>query len=581
MDKAADTSIVHRLISLLDRVPLCTGLTQSFALGYTPARLKQDAVAGLVVSLVALPLSMALSIAIGLPPQHGLYTAIVAGFVAAIFGGARMQVTGPTAAFVVILAPIVAEFGLRGIIWCQLLAGAMLLILGITRMGRAINYVPYPVTTGFTSGIAIVIATIALADLLGVKGATQGHWPEKVSALIEQAGAISLPAIALGAVTLAIMALLPRLTKAIPPYVVGIVLATLAAAYLNRHGFALETIGSRFSFTDAQGQLQQGIPSMPPSLHVPGLSADPIYALPTLAELQKWLVPSAVIAALAALESLLSATVADSMAGTRHDPNAELNGSGLGNIASGLFLGIPATGAITRTAVNVGAGAFSPISVAIHSVLLLIYMMVLAPLIKYIPMTALSALLLLTALRMAQVPLFIKTIRTSPPSDVAVLLVCFGFTVMIDMVSGVIAGFLIASLIFMKRSIDSTQTQIHTARDPEHELDLPAGTLLFRIDGPLFFGTAEKAFDRAKTLTHEAHTVLIDMDAVPVIDLTGLQLLEELLQHITNDGRIIHLSAPHDTASRIRRKLPATLRENIRFHASVRTALRQLSRAAD
>lgn len=571
---------MSRLTQILDAVPIATGLRESLALGYNASRLKQDAMAALVVSLVALPLSMALAIAIGLPPQHGLYTAIVAGVVAGLAGGARMQVTGPTAAFVVILAPIVAEHGLRGIIWCQLLAGVMLLGLGISRLGRAINYVPYPVTTGFTSGIAIVIATIALADFLGVQGATQGHWPEKVMALGAQIDQINYYAVGLGLATFAVMYYLPKLTKAIPSYVVGIVLATIAAYFMNRHGIALDTIGSRFSFTDVSGAIRHGVPSTPPLFHLPGFSADPLYALPKLNELQKWFMPALVIAALAALESLLSATVADSMAGTRHNPNAELNGSGLGNIASGLFMGIPATGAITRTAVNISAGAFSPISVVIHSLLLLVYMMALAPLIKFIPMTALSALLIMTAIKMAQARVFIHTVRTAPTSDVIVLLVCFALTVMIDMVAGVIGGFIIATLMFLKRSVDASESSVHRGRHPQEDLDLPANALLFHIGGPLFFGTAEKAFDRARALTKDAPYVVIDMDDVPVIDLTGLQLLEELIGHILKENRTILLSASADVTKRIRRKLDADAQARVSFHVHVRAALRHLEKLA-
>jgi SulP family sulfate permease len=428
-------------------MPLATALREGLT-HYDLAKFRQDATAGLIVSLVALPLSMALAIAVGLPPQHGLYTAIVAGIVTALCGGSRFQVSGPTAAFVVILAPIVAEHGLRGIIWCQIIAGIMLLALGVSRLGKAINYVPHAVTTGFTTGIAVVIATIALTDLFGLPSGFAAHWLDKMAHLISHAGAIDLATLALGAVSIAVMIAVPRFNKLIPGPLVAMLIATGLAYALNRNGFDIATIGSKFTYIGKDGLDHAGVPPYPPQLNLPG-GSNPLFALPSMAELRAWFTPALVIAALAALESLLSATIADKMSGTKHDPNAELNGIGLGNIASGLVAGIPATGAIARTATNIAAGAVSPLSSIIHAVLLVIYMLALSPLIAYVPMTALSALLLMTAWRMSHVKDFMAVAKGNNKGDAAVLLVCFGLTVLIDMVAGVVTGMALATLLYL------------------------------------------------------------------------------------------------------------------------------------
>lgn len=538
-------------IALLKKIPLATALIECFEQGYGKRELKADLVAALIVSLVALPLSMALSIAVGLPPQNGLYTAIVAGIVAAVFGGSRLQVSGPTAAFVVIVAPIVAEFGLRGIIWCQILSGLLLIALGISRLGRVVSLVPYPVTTGFTAGIAVVIATIALNDFLGLglPGGT-GHWPQKVAALYTHIDAFNAAAFGVGVLALLIMIYLPKVTKAVPSSIVGIAVATGVAYILGQQGIGIDTIGSRFTYTLADGGVGHGVPPYPPTLAVPGFSSDPLFALPSVAELSAWFPAALTIAALAALESLLSATVADSMKGTRHNPDAELNGIGLGNIFSGMASGVPATGAIARTATNINAGGHSPLASVFHAVLLLAYMLILAPAIAYVPMSALSALLLMTAWRMSHAPQFLHMMKTSPKSDVAVLITCFFFTVMIDMVAGVLIGFTLAVLIFFRRMMRTMEVESH---EPAN-VKLPANTLLFRVDGPLFFGTAERAFERSQFLQPNVHTIILDMHNVPMIDATGLHHIASIANDLHTKGGRVKVVAPYRLMKTLRKQ---------------------------
>lgn len=561
------------LITLMKALPLATALIETLEHGYNFKKLRADLIAGLVISLVALPLSMALSIAVGLPPQNGLYTAIVAGIVAALLGGSTTQVSGPTAAFVVILAPIVAEHGMRGIVWCQILAGVMLLALGITRLGKIITYVPYPVTTGFTAGIAVVIATIALNDFLGIHVSTSGHWPEKVWALASHIQETNLIALAVGLVAFSIMIGLPKIAPKIPSAIVGIAFATLVSVALSHVDVHIDTIATRFSYIDLNGALQQGVPPFPPTLHVPGFSADPIFFLPSLEELRIWLMPALVIAALAGLESLLSATVADSMAGTRHEPNAELNGIGVANIASGLFLGIPATGAIARTATNINAGAISPLASVVHALLLLLYMVSLAPLIGYVPMTGLSALLIVTAWRMSHTKHFVHMIKTAPKSDAAVMITCFLMTVMIDMVAGVVTGVVLAIILFLRRLTIATEARLHLAHKNGTAYDLPHDTMLYHIDGPLFFGTAADAFARTEFLTHQASHIIFDMTMVPLIDVTAMNVLQEIIEEIQEAGRKVTLCLSNENEKRLKRRLPAPMQEKISFYTSVSQAL--------
>ncbi len=547
-------------------------LRESLKKGYNLKIFGQDLAAGLVVSLVALPLSMALSIAVGLPPEHGLYTAIVAGILTPLLGGSITQVSGPTAAFVVILAPIVTEFGLRGIIWCQILAGIIILIMGLARLGRYISYVPYPVTTGFTTGIAVVIATLSLKDFLGLPiGKIEDSFVGKLEQIFTFLPQMNLAEAGVGLFTLIIILHFNKLIKIIPSPIVGISLAAfLGWGLAQLYGIEITTIGSRFTYTLPDGTTGHGVPPLPPTFHLPGEAGNKLFAWPSFAELKTFLMPAMVIAALAALESLLSATVSDSMTGQRHSPNAELNGIGIANIFSGLFAGIPATGAIARTATNINAGARTPIASALHGVFLLLYVLSLAPLISYVPMSALAALLLITAYRMSHVHQFITVLKIAPVSDRITLASCFIFTVFIDMVAGVTVGFLLATLLLMKRVAELTHINVTplawsegSANDKKTAQDHD-DTFIFRIEGPLFFASAEQALNRLGSL-HGLRwkKLIIDLDQITLIDMSGIVAIESLLLQVTRGGQKIVLRGEKKLLDQIVQKLPPTLIQKV------------------
>ncbi len=535
--------------------PLSTALRAGLK-HYNAKTLRDDLIAGLVVSLVALPLSMALSIAVGLPPRHGLYTAIVAGFFAALLGGSTSQVTGPTAAFVVIVAPIVKNYGLHGIIWCEIMAGLMLICLGSFRLGKLIHYVPYPVVTGFTAGIAVTIGTLALNDFfgLGIKQLS-GHFVDKATTIIMHLPQMKPADFSVGLVTLLTIFLLPKVTTKIPSPPIGIAAGALLAWMLSRHGIDVDTLNTRFDYVDAAGVTHPGIQPWPPTLHLPG-SGDPLFALPSYNEFQALFSSALVVAALAALESLLSATVADSIARTHHDPNAELNGIGFANIMSGLAAGIPATGAIARTSAGIHAGAKTPIASATHALLILLYVVTLAPWISYIPMAALAALLITVAWRMSHAKQFYRIVRIAPRSDTVVLLSCFLLTVFVDMVAGVSVGMVMAALLFMKRISDLSYLKISTSEKPDvTHGKVPKGTMIYRFEGPLFFGSINKTLEGADFVDEDIHKLVIDLTHVPMIDVTGMLGMKTFLMTVTHGDREVYLCGERGVTGKIRAKI--------------------------
>jgi SulP family sulfate permease len=503
---------------------------------------RADLLAGIVVGIVALPLSMALAIAVGVPPQHGLYTAIVAGVVVALTGGSKFQVTGPTAAFVVILAPIVTKYGLAGLLIAGLMAGVLLIGMGAARLGKLIQFIPHPVTTGFTAGIAVVIATLQLKDALGLPIA---RWPEsyveKLIAIAEAIPHLSFAEVAVTAVSFPLLFVLPRYIKRIPPPLIVMVLVSGGVLLVHRFvpSFQPATIGSRFQSV-IDGHVVLGIPPRPPTLVVPwgqgGL---------TFAQVRE-LFPSAfAIAMLGAIESLLSAVIADGLTGKRHDPNAELVGLGIGNIVVPFFGGIAATGALARTATNIRAGGRSPFSSVIHAIFVLLAMVLLAPLVAYIPMAALASLLLVVAWNMSDVRHFWHIVRVAPRSDVLVLVACFLLTVIFDMVVAVTAGVVMAALLFMRRMADLTHARAVLERGTgETDRELPANVALYEIAGPLFFGAAEKAMGALDSVDNNTRVVIIDLSRVPTIDATGLVGLESALRKLTASKRHIILLGP-------------------------------------
>ncbi len=554
--------------------PIATAIRTGLK-GYGFAAFRQDMLAAFVVSLLALPLSMALSIAVGLPPQHGIYTAIVAGIVVPLVGGSQWQVSGPTAAFVVILAPIVTQYGLRGIIWSGILAGIILIIMGYARLGRLINYVPYPVTTGFTAGIAVVLATMSLNDFMGLGiDRLQGSYAEKLMLIVSSLPHFNPYTAAVGAVTLLLLFTAGKIVRFIPSAIMAVLAGTLLAAYFNEGGHIVATIAAKFSYVSPEGKVIPGIPPYPPVLHLPG--AGELFALPDVGEFRQLLFPALTIAVLAALESLLSATVADSMAGTRHDPNAELTGIGIGNILAALAAGIPATGAIARTATNINNGARSPLAASIHALLIMVYVVLLARWIGYVPMASLAALLIHTAYRMSHLRQFVRVLQIAPRSDVIVLLTCFALTIFIDMVAGVGVGMICAAFLLIQRLTDLTDVKVESGEETGPFQKMPAGTLLYRIRGPLFFGTIEKAFDRYRFTHDYIDNFIVDITDVPFIDMTGLVAMKSMLVSIAHEKRKVHIICNIPAvADKIRRKISEhKVSEFVRFHDRLDEVLR-------
>jgi len=540
---------VKQFDRLRSAVPFASGMRQAFANGYSVKSFRADLLAGLVVGVVALPLSMALAIAVGVPPQHGLYTAIFAGCAVALTGGSILQVSGPTAAFVIILAPIVSKHGLPGLLTAGLMAGGLLLAMGLFRLGRLIRYIPHPVTTGFTAGIAVVIATLQIRDALGL---TIAHMPEtylgKLEALFLARGSVSPVETGLTLLTLIILIGLPRVTRLIPSPLVAITVAALAGQAILQlfPGTEIATIGTRFQY-ESNGLLLQGIPRILPQPAWPWSGAAPSW------EFFRDLIPSAfAIGMLGAIESLLSAVVADSMTRTRHDPNSELIGQGIGNLLVPFFGGIAATGALARTATNIRSGARTPVASIVHSLVILLAILLLAPLIAYIPMAALAGLLLKVAWNMADLRHFRHTLLSAPKSDIFVLLSCFGLTVLFDMVVAVSVGVVLAALLFMRRMADLTETHlVEIEPDMQEPRFKPNGVALIEIAGPLFFGAAEKTVDTLSQIHSGTRAVVFDLGQVPVIDATGLVALESAIDKLYAEKRMVFLAEVMPQPARI------------------------------
>ena len=499
--------------------------------------------AGCVVGLVALPLSMALAIAVGVAPQYGLYTAIVAGFVVAVLGGSKFQVTGPTAAFVVILAPIVAKHGLAGLLTAGLMAGVILIVMGAARLGRLIEFIPHPVTTGFTAGIATVIATLQIKDVLGLRVAIMPDaYAEKIAAMWGARATASLSELGVGAATLALLIGIPRMTKRIPAPLLAIGAVSIVAAIVSRAfpaaDFHVATIGTRFH-SQVGDHIVAGIPPLPPLPRLPWGSGGLSFAM-----LHDLLGAAFAIAVLGAIESLLSAVIADAMTGKKHDPNAELVALGIGNVVAPFFGGIAATGALARTATNIRAGARSPIAAIIHSMFVLAAILLAAPLVAYVPMAALAALLLLIAWNMSDVRHAVHVIRVAPRSDVFVLLTCYVLTVAFDMVIAIGVGVVLAALLFMKRMSELTSTRLVSPAQTHAHREVPKGVSVYEIAGPLFFGAAQRAMDALEIVSDQSRAVVLALGAVPVIDATGLVALESALDRLRLQHKIVVIAGP-------------------------------------
>jgi sulfate permease, SulP family len=515
------------------------GLRASFRAGYGLAELRKDLLAGLTIGIVAVPLAMALAIATGVPPQYGLYTAIVAGAVIAITGGSRFNVSGPTAAFVVILLPIVQQHGIGGLLIATIMAGIILVALGLARMGALIQFVPYPVVLGFTAGIGVVIATLQLPDFLGLAVTEPGlHYIDKVGAIVRALPGVNPAELALGLMTLAILLFWPRLRWPVPAPLVGLVVAAVVGWLANQwiEG-SIETISSRFTW-EFRGASGQGIPPIAPGLllpwQLPGPDGTPLQL--SFGLIQALLGSAFAIAILAAIESLLCAVIANGLTRTRHDPNAELVGQGLGNIIAPFFGGITATAAIARTATSIRSGACSPIAAVVHSLVVLLAVIGLAGLLGQVPMAALAALLFVVAWNMSEPHLFLRTLRSAPRGDVAILLTCFLLTVLFDMVLAVGVGVGLAAALFIRQMALLT----HSSRLPggSHPVAgaLPAEVAVYDVNGPLFFAAAERAVSNLHVVDPGVRIIMLEMTDVPSMDGTAVVAVQGLVDEMQRQG---------------------------------------------
>ena len=496
--------------------------------GYSREQLIKDIISGIIVAIIALPLSIALAIASGVGPEQGLYTAIIAGFFISFFGGSRVQIGGPTAAFVVIIYGIVANYGTDGLIVATILAGIILVIMGICRFGSLIKYIPYTITTGFTCGIAVTLFVGQLKDFFGMEmESVPSEFLEKVIAYAKNIHSINLTATLIGVAAVAIMLLWTKVTDKIPGSLVAIVVTT-AIAYFAK--LPVNTIGSVY------GQLNSAFPAF----HVPSI---------TIELVQQMISPAFTIAVLAAIESLLSAVVADGMIGDTHKSNAELIGQGLGNIFSGLFGGIPATGAIARTAANVRNGGRTPIAGITHCITLTIILLVLMPLAALIPMTTLAAVLLVVAANMADWSSFFRLCKSAPKSDIIVLVITFFLTVFFDLVVAIEIGVVLAALLFMKRMAETadikawkyTDSPDITPGEAEKSRKIPHSISVFEICGPMFFAAADQLL--GINSDHRTKAVVIRMRSVPAIDASAMKCLHELAERAKKKN--IHLIFSH------------------------------------
>ena len=481
---------------------------------YDGKQFAKDVVSGIIVAIIALPLSIALALASGVAPEQGIYTAIIAGFLISFFGGSRVQIAGPTAAFATIVAGIVAKNGMDGLIIATLIAGVLLILMGVFRLGTLIKFIPYTITTGFTAGIAVTIVIGQIKDFLGLtyaKGVKPIETMEKIEAVIKHIGTLNWQALVVGVVCLAILIIWPYINKVIP----GSLIAVLAGiAMVKGLGMKVNTIGDLYT-----------ISSSLPALHIPKMS---IYMVRDLFS------DGFTIAVLAAIESLLSCVVADSMINSKHRSNMELVAQGIGNIGSALFGGIPATGAIARTAANIKNGGRTPIAGMVHSIVLVLVLVVLMPYAALIPMPTIAAILFMVTYNMCGWRTFVELCKKAPKSDILVLLVTFVLTVVFDLVVAIEVGMIIACVLFMKRMSEEAEIKGWKYFDDENDPDaielrtVPQSVRVYEISGPMFFGAADRIAEI--TLKDFTKCLVIRMRGVPAVDATAMHSLELLYE---------------------------------------------------
>ncbi len=509
--------------------------------GYTRQDLISDLIAGVIVGLVALPLAMAFGIASGVTPQAGIYTAVVAGLLISALGGSRLQIGGPTGAFVVIVAGIIAAHGVSGLLMVTIMAGAILVLMAVTGLGAAVKYIPRPVTIGFTNGIAILIASTQITDFLGLEtGAAPSEFLLRMRFLVDRLGSVHWLALLIAISSLAVILLLPRLTKRLPGSIVALVLATLAVAAF---GLPVETIGSKFG----------GIPTGFPHVSFPDFRSELIIPL----------LPAAVtVAMLAAIESLLSAVVADGMSGDKHNSNVELLAQGIANLAVPFVGGIPATGAIARTATNIKSGARTPVSGIVHALTLLVILLVAAPLARFIPLATLAAILFVVAYNMSEWR-EVRTILKLSKADIIVWVMTFALTVLADLTVAVEIGMLFAALLYIHRVSQTTTvapvTDDYIEDGRPHVLQdklLPPYVLVLRIHGPFLFGATEKLSEATVNVESLPPVVILRLRNMTAIDATGLHELERLTDRLRATGRTLLLCGARSQPEQLLRQSP-------------------------
>ena len=501
--------------------------------GYSRQQFNKDVLAGVIVGIVALPLAIAFAIASGVSPEKGLYTAVIAGFIVSVMGGSRVQIGGPTGAFIVIVYGIVQLHGVNGLIIATFMAGIMLIIMGLARLGSVIKFIPHPLITGFTSGIAILIFSSQIKDFFGLKmDAVPADFLDKWKSYIENLGSINIYAAAIAAVTVAIILLWPKVTHKVPGSLIGILVTTIAMQWLD---LPVETIGSKFG----------AIPSSFPMPVIPHVDFETIKSL---------IQPAFTIALLGGIESLLSAVVSDGMIGGNHKSNVELIAQGTANIFSSIFGGIPATGAIARTATNVKNGGRTPVAGIVHAITLLLIMLFIGKWAALIPMATLAGILVVVAYNMSEWESFVSVFK-GPRSDVAVLLTTFLLTVIVDLTVAIEIGMVLAVFLFMRKMIKFSEVSAFTKeidddangkdQDAPGNFIIPAHVEVFEITGPLFFGAAYKFKDAMRFIEKPPKVLIIRMRKVPIIDATGIRTLEEVYKESKHRGTKLILSEVH------------------------------------
>lgn len=537
---------------------------------YSLQRLLKDAIAGVTVGIIAIPLAMALAIASGVPPQYGLYTSAVAGIVIAISGGSRYSVSGPTAAFVVILYPVSQQFGLSGLLIATLLSGLFLVLMGLARFGRLIEYIPLSVTLGFTSGIAITIATMQVKDFFGLQlTEVPEHYVGKVYALLQALPTLDIGDTLIGAVTLLILIFWPKLGLKVPGHLPALLAGTAVMGILALFDHPVATIGSRFSYLLADGTQGQGIPPILPQLMLPwDLPAGDGKPMALSWQTISALLPAAFsMAMLGAIESLLCAVVLDGMTSKKHNSNTELIGQGAGNIIAPFFGGITATAAIARSAANVRAGATSPISAIIHALLVLLALLVLAPWLSWLPLAAMASLLLMVAWNMSEAHKVVYLLRRAPKDDILVMLLCLSLTVLFDMVIAITVGIVLASLLFMRRIARMTRLS---------ELSAENGRLVLRVNGPLFFAAAERIFNELLLRSESYDVIVLQWDAVPVLDAGGLDALQRFIEALPPGKQLAITDMPFQPLKTLARARVQPIEGKLHFYATLPEALADL-----